>query len=300
MQGVGDIVARITNAAGLKKNKNCNCGSRQAKLNRLLPFKGSRHDPDWTVVMTTAPRADSTVIETINSVRRAGWEPVVFAEPDSVSMDAVEVKKNTKRLGVWHNWIQAARWACNRRSKYVLTLQDDVALHVDSKRFTESILWPSENCGFVSLYTPAHYQRHTEEPQEWHSGVQRVRTRSLWGACALVWPSPVLREVIEHPIAKKWLGVPPRRNKSSVMKQRKEQPYTIQNSDTAIGKIINRMRREMWFLDPSPVRHFARVSSIGHGGNSGRRNCGRCAVDNIPLAEQIQVGDIKPVKSISQ
>jgi hypothetical protein len=51
--------------------------------------------------------------------------------------------------------------------------------------------------------------------------------------------------------------------------------------------MVNSLKREMWFVDPSPVSHVARHSAIGHGGNLGRRNCYRCADHAIPLADQV-------------
>ena len=50
---------------------------------------------------------------------------------------------------------------------------------------------------------------------------------------------------------------------------------------------MNRMSRSMWFADPSPVQHIATTSAIGHGGNKGRRNCGRCAKFSQSLHEQL-------------
>jgi hypothetical protein len=61
----------------------------------------------------------------------------------------------------------------------------------------------------------------------------------------------------------------------------------VQNSDTAIGKILNRMRRPMYFVDPSPVQHIATHSAIGHGGNDGRRNAIRIADHAQPLWDQV-------------
>jgi hypothetical protein len=43
----------------------------------------------------------------------------------------------------------------------------------------------------------------------------------------------------------------------------------------------------MWFMDPSPVQHIAKYSATNHGGNTGKRNCGRCAKYSIPLEDQV-------------
>jgi outer membrane murein-binding lipoprotein Lpp len=176
----------------------------------------------------------------------------------------------------------------NTSAELILTVQDDSVFHHDTREFMESIEWPSENCGFVSLYTPKHYGNGS-------SGLKRVRTRSLWGACALVWKRDVLERVINHRIARNWLGVPPRgRSAKSTMAKRKQIPALIQNSDTAIGRIMNALKLEMWLVDPSPVRHVATTSSINHGGNRGKRNCGSCADPNRRLGNQVVV---QPSKS---
>jgi hypothetical protein len=57
--------------------------------------------------------------------------------------------------------------------------------------------------------------------------------------------------------------------------------------DTAIGKAVNRLGLSMYFVDPSPVHHVAKHSTISHGDNSGRRNCYRCADFEKPLWDQV-------------
>lgn len=291
--GMGDMVAKTLSAIGVDKKDGCGCGSRQAMLNRLLPFTGAKQSKDWSVTVTAAPRREPTLIQTVNSLRAAGWEPVVFAEPGIVPLEAVETIKNQTVKGVWHNWLQAARWSLkNTRAKYILTVQDDIVFHPGSKTFVDSILWPSENCGFISLYTPKHYQLKKGDATAWPIGIRQVKTRSLWGACALVWPRSVLAKVVEHVLALNWQGVLPKgESRSRVAKSRKENSALINNSDTAIGKIMNRMAKEMWYLDPSPSQHISRFSTINHGGNTGRRNCYRCADSEQPLIEQIPVPD---------
>ena len=38
-RGLGDTVAKITHALGIHPAKGCGCHHRQAKLNRLLPYR---------------------------------------------------------------------------------------------------------------------------------------------------------------------------------------------------------------------------------------------------------------------
>jgi hypothetical protein len=243
----------------------------------------NQQDKTWCVVITTAPRPIPTIKRTIASVRMMHLEPIIFAEPDSIPVNA-KTFTNETRKGVWDNWRQAAKWAIdNTTADKILMLQDDVTLHPQTKRVIEPHLWPSGNTGFVSLYTPAHYQ--TKKP----IGLHRVRTSALWGACAMIWERNVLQEVLDHSITAKWLGVAPSSNKQAVMERRKANRYMIQNSDTAIGHIMNAMGREMWFVTPSPATHIATTSAINHGGNKGKRNCRYCADPKKSLKSQLTI-----------
>lgn len=253
---------------------------------KLSASKPTINNGNWYVAVTTAPRKDCTLLKSIESIRQAGWEPTIFAEPGSTASDC-ETIWNPERKGVWHNWLASARYALEHsKAELILTVQDDSDFHPDSRAFTESILWPDHNAGFVSLYTPKHYSLHVGSKMR-PVGVNRIATSSLWGACALVWHRDVLNRVVNHDIAKKWLGARPRSGNHSVIKRRRDEPWTIANSDTAIGRIINKLGRSMWFVDPSPVSHIAVYSTISHGGNTGRRNCFRCSDHSIPLAEQV-------------
>jgi len=288
-KGFGDLVADALAAVGIEKTEDCRCGSRQAKLNRWWPFDASRIDPRWAVAVTTAPRAETTLTQCVGSLRQAGWEPIIFAEPNSHKIADAETIWNKQKRGVWHNWLNSAKWCLSKtKADWILTVQDDVVFHPDSKTFAESLLWPSERAGYLSLYCPKHYQLKHDDPTRWGPGVRRIITRSMWGACALIWPREVLREVVNHKIARRWKGVLPQGDhKAEVRAERKADPSKIKNSDTAIGRIMRATQREMWYVDPSPAQHVARYSSVNHGGNRGRRNCHRCADFGQPLAEQV-------------
>jgi hypothetical protein len=39
MRGLGDVIARIASALGIKQKPGCGCKQRQEKLNKLVPFK---------------------------------------------------------------------------------------------------------------------------------------------------------------------------------------------------------------------------------------------------------------------
>ena len=245
----------------------------------------------WFTAVATAPRPDCTLQRCIDSLIIAGFDPVIFAEPGSTKVASCQTFPNSERKGVWYNWLQSCEYALNNSdADVIMTVQDDSLFHPDSKSFAESILWPDEETGFVSLYTPKHYSLmpHFKTKQR-PTGVNRINTRSMWGACALIWPREVLEQVMDHEITKKWLGAPTKSRSESVMQKRRDNRHLVQNSDTAIGKIMNRMGRKMFFVDPSPVEHIAEHSVVGHGGNKGRRNCMRCAKWSESLESQVPV-----------
>lgn len=254
--------------------------------------------PKWYTIITTAPRRDPTLQTCVDSMRDAGWEPIVLAEPDSPPSNAQTIQ-NPTRLGVWHNWIKSVRLALESDADTILTVQDDAEFHPDSKDFAELCLWPAPNCGFVSLYTPKHYtlrddrlmrklRRKDPNISDMRDpGVNHIITRSLWGACALIWPRKVLEHIMQDPIIESWLGAVTRSRNPAIHEMRRQNPHLIANSDTAIGKVLNKHGYSMWFVDPSPVAHIAQYSAIGHGDNKGRRNAYRIADITLPLISQV-------------
>ena len=249
----------------------------------------------WFVAVTTAPRKDPTLQTCLDSILINGWRPYIFGEPGEYKLNN-EYEENLivhdTRKGVWWNWIESCRYALeNSDADIIMTVQDDSLFHPNSREYVEKFMWPCPKTGFISLYTPQHYstRMHLKSRPQRPLGLNRISTKALWGACALVWPRKVLEQVMEHELIEGWLGAPLKTKSAweERKKKRREEPWTIQNSDTAIGKIMNWTGRSMWFMDPSPVQHIAKYSATNHGGNTGKRNCGRCAKYSIPLEDQV-------------
>lgn len=247
-------------------------------------------DTRYHISITTAPRPEPTVQTCVDHFRRCGWEPTLYAEPESEDID-VDTIQNPKKLGVWHNFLSSVDHALESEAEYIITAQDDVDLHPDTKKFVD---WAIENHpeyfdGFLSLYTPKHYSVHRGKIRD--VGVYAVPTKSLWGACCLVWKRDVLQKVADHRYRTDWLGATLRSKKGRkiIMERRRNDPSLVANSDTAIGKILRSYDLPMRFVDPSPASHIAKYSSFSHGGNTGRRNCWRCADHNRPLMEQLEL-----------
>ena len=255
---------------------------------------------DWFVIVTTAPRAECTLQKTVASLRHAGWEPTVFAEPGSTKTNAATIQNETQ-LGVWHNWQASARYAIEHsNAKMILTVQDDCIFHDESRQFIESIAWPA-NCGFVSLYTSKAYSTDRGGDQR-PNGVNHIRTQSLWGSCAIAWPRSVIEQILDSPIANTWQGADPPRQRNETLKQwerrrvkwfedRRADPTKIAQSDTVLGEVMNSLGLRMHVVLPSLASHISQHSTIGNGGNDGNRNCDRCADHAVPISEQIPAPD---------
>lgn len=250
-------------------------------------------DSDWAVVVTTAPRQESTLLSCLLSLKENGWEPTIFAEPESSKPKAVKFNfiDNPVRLGAWHNWLQSVKWAlANTTASHILSVQDDSRFHPESRSVAEQLMYPTDKVGFISLYTASHYSADRSGNKK-PVGINRIITSSFWGACAMVFPREALQQIVNHPIVAGWTGVSPSKlsdkDKRKLLERKKLEPHLIQNVDTAIGKIVNSLHLEMYTIDPSPVRHIAKYSTIGHGSDTGKRNCGRCADHKQPLIDQV-------------
>jgi hypothetical protein len=253
---------------------------------------------DITVVVTTAPRVECYLKETLYSIKEAGWQPVVFAEPGSTKTEFQTITWD-KKQGLWHNWQLAAKWAMNTESEYIMTIQDDCYMHPDTKNLLDQI--PDlPSMGYLSLYTPSHYQ--DDQDGNPIKGLYTVSVTSVWGALALIFHKDTLRQLLDDVRAKEWIGIKPKNAPIDWRQQQQANPDRIKNSDYIIGSILHySMSKHLYYLSPSPCRHIARYSSVGHSGNSGKRNTKYFAEESKPLFPQIfenelsisKIGDLR-------
>ena len=239
----------------------------------------------WCVVVTTAPRKTPKLQTTVDCLRTAGWhDPHVFSEPNSFVSDAHTIH-NQKRFGVWRNWLQAVDFALESDADTIMTVQDDIWLHPQSKEFAERALWPSE-CGYLSLYTPAHYSIVQGVQKPW--GVYPINTKSVWGAMCLVWQPETLRAVINTKKAKNWVGLRKRLGEAEY-KRRRDNPEFIRNLDTVLGYIIKDLGKKIYYCNPSCAQHISVDSSIGGRPAVGNRAAVFLAGRNCPTPLEIPV-----------
>lgn len=277
----------------------------------------------WCVGVTAAPRRDSQLEACLQSLVANGWSPIVFAEPRTDVSSAValglRIVMRDQQLGCWRNWLEMSRQLVAEFPDVdaIMTVQDDTVFHPEAKRFVEAHgLWPAdpERVGFFSFYTAKHYQYRYNVVREdgtlvgnypfvkahdiverakkagWRkrraipvpvpAGPTRIHTGGFWGACALAFPPKSLDAITKSRIAREWKGA----NGNQV-------GVKIKNSDTAIGKVCRTLELSMWAWNPSLAQHVALHSTLGHGGNSGRRAAHRMTRDPWKDAEPRQLLD---------
>lgn len=275
---------------------NCRACEKGLKMPEIKNEPSGNAVKKWAVGITTAPRRQYTLATCVESVKAAGWEPIIYAEPGSKLDDIgkTTVVQNETRLGAWFNWLEMCRDLLRRfpDADAIFTIQDDVELVDGVREFIESNLWPSEKTGVVSLYTPKHYANVWDVEKAGHKpsrhltlqaaekqakrnggnvvtkrrpiGCYRVVEGSYWGACALIFPRYIIEAIVSDKDSDRWRGVGRRRHV--------REPHEVANVDTVIGRLIRKYKKEIRTYTPSLASHFAYASSIGHGDNSGRRN----------------------------
>lgn len=240
---------------------------------------------EWAVCMTAAPRERPTIEHSLFSVLRAGWKATVFAEPETPETRFPTVYQADRR-GVWRNFCDSCEWALDQKKPYILTLQDDVALHPGTRRWVESILWPATDVGFLSLYTCRKYSIDSRGKML-EAGIRMIRTGAFWGNLACVIDREVLAKAMKTDVWRNWRGLRPKKFDKDWVARADGQPWTVNGTDACLGKAVNALGMGIYVVDPSPGRHIGVTSTIRHGGNTGNRNCVRCAEYSEPLHRQV-------------
>lgn len=271
-RGLGDTVKRITDATGITQlaklyksitGNDCGCTGRQQKWNEWFRYKQFVE-----VAITTAPREKPTLQSTIASLVANRIEPHIFAEPGSelTGIGQLPTHQNATRLGAWHNWIHACQTLLQTtRSDYILTVQDDTVIAEGAIEFLRSVTWPKD-CGMISLYTPGHYTK-------MKPGLHKIKTQSLWGACAMLFKRDQLQRLLATEVAQNWKGV------NSLARTKPREPWEIANVDTAVGKALIEMGLFPYFFTPSLSQHIGETSSIGHKGMGPKRTAKKVVKD---------------------
>jgi hypothetical protein len=173
------------------------------------------------------------------------------------------------QFGNFQNWIQAARDMTFQEDycDAVMMVEDDAHFAGDVTPILLRDLWPSADCGVVSLYCP----NMTNYPQKVRGLNQTQvarpekmqRSGNLVGALALVFPFGVLKELAWHQSVGEWHG------SHSQYEDKSTKPWERKAVDTWIGRTLVSMGHTIWHYSPSMVLHYEphrgrSNSSMGH------------------------------------
>lgn len=304
----------------------CNCSGQQVFMNKLA--WASEHCPlgkwhsyapaqivgkKWSVLVTTCPvmvnelrsvngRPARVITDTIaghretlplclDSLLQAGWtrdEITVYAEPQSIVPDEINVVWREKRFDLWPNLMDGSRRELEKSPDLVMWVDDDTVFEPDTKRWIEQNAWPSD-AGLISLFRMQAVQkrqplRTVSVDELCYAGLVPhydlvKRDEWPWGSNALVFPAETLARLVSAPPT---LGGTP---------------------DFIVGKWIHAIDKTYWLVHESKAQHLV-VYPAGHrlAGErvrSSRRDVplsDNMTASNIPIAPEIP----SPAPPISQ
>ncbi len=215
----------------------------------LPPRQSRQRVRRWAVGVTTAPRSQETLSQTLESFCAGGWpDPFLFVDTAVKLPEKFAHLPGTyrdTRLGAWPNYYLSLVELLLRvpEADAYLVAQDDLLFPrgVNVREYLEAVLWPGHKPGLVSLYCSSAY---TKDEPGWytHNGLW------LWGALAFVFSRELAREfvtdlrVFDHRRARLNEG--------------------LANIDIVIGAWAVRRGLAVWYPTPSLVQHIGDSSSI--------------------------------------
>ncbi|QDV52190.1 glycosyltransferase [Gimesia fumaroli] len=208
-----------------------------------------RNVKHWAVGITTAPRKKSTLLQTLDSLKAAGWDsPRLFAEPGveiPFEFNRLPVSRRDETLGAFPNWYLALTELVlrNPRAEAFLLCQDDVLFTSDIRDYLEHSLWPAKQVGVVSIYCPSHYPQ-TEKP----GFIREDRGWKSWGALAYIFSNPAARAILSD---------------SMVLNHRDFGPAEgLHHIDSVVGYWCERNQLSYFVHSPSLAQHIGDSSTI--------------------------------------
>ncbi|QDT44045.1 hypothetical protein Pan241w_41500 [Gimesia alba] len=209
----------------------------------------NRNITHWSVGITTAPRTEPTLNQTIDSLRKAGWDQLqIYAEPGvEIPADSQNllIVPRTERLGAFPNWYLALTEMLLRdpKAEAYLLCQDDVLIAENTRAYLERRLWPAAEIGVVSIYCPSHYQQNStpdfiREDRGWRS----------WGALAYIFSNPSARLLLSDVTVLNHRGFGPAEG--------------LKQIDAVVGLWCERQQLPYFVHSPSLVQHIGETSTI--------------------------------------
>ncbi len=201
----------------------------------------------WAVGVTSAPRKEETLVESLASLKEAGWnEGYLFVEPDTpLAEDHYRVIVREHTLGAWPNFYLGLTELYMREphADAYLMCQDDVLYARDLRNYLEENLWPATSLGVVSLHTAPHQDRGDVDgffPADlgWDA----------WGAQAYVFSNPSLRALLHD---------------ARVLNHRHRGPREgLCNVDSLVGQWCRDRDLTYYLHTPSLTQHIGDTSTL--------------------------------------
>lgn len=226
---------------------------------------------EWCVGVTTAPRRETTLAQTLSSLREAGWDrPHLFAEPGVEVPREFECLPMTVRpavRGAFSNWYLALSemyFSQPNADAYLLS-QDDVLFSKELRPYLERRLWPAPEVGVVSVYCPSHYAvgrlpGFYIEDHGW----------STCGALAYLFSNPSVRRFLGH---------------SLPVDHRHHGPAQgSRNIDSLVGGWCREVGLPYYVHAPSLAEHIGMASTLWDGPSSDKRLANHFVRDIAQLA----------------
>lgn len=229
----------------------------------------------WGVAINAAPRAISSLQETVDSLTEQGWlNPLVFAEPGTESATDCQLVYRPAtiaepvytgarlgpdgKFGAWQNFVQtlADMLVAFPDANALLYVQDDVKFSPGTKQLLERDLWPSQRTGIVSPYC-ANYRGYRSETPE----LRRITEQNLMGALCYAMPREAVEELLRIPLCQDWKGAA----RGSI-----QIPHERKALDAFAGHAMRKVNRKVFFYTHSMCEHFAPQGN--HLGNSAVNN----------------------------
>ena len=214
----------------------------------------------WSVGVITAPRQKGYYLDrTLESLKNAGWEAVVFAEPGSIVPSSWQTVSRRKQFGDWSNW------ACGLyellltepESDYFFMAEDDVVLWNGSKKYLEQWLPLLEPFGAVSIYCPQQYYQKKfvgfhNECHDWRTCTTQTVIMSRDSVISFFSDPLVQRHRFEHT-----LPIPAEKVPWGVEVDPKNSV-----KDAVIGMWAARNKLPIYFHSPSLGQHIGEHSTL--------------------------------------
>jgi hypothetical protein len=227
--------------------------SQGVELASILPRPPSWHNSSpnqWAVGMTTAPRRIPTLETSLDYLKRAGWSDVRLAVDGAASLpptrNVADITLRAPAVGAWPNfYLTLLELTLGQPdANTIMMVQDDVQFYdrENVREYLDSILWPSDTPGIISLYCSAAYTRET-------SGWTIADDRWEWGALAFVFPADLARRFVCDP----------------EVIQHRSTDRGLRFIDDVIGEWAQRNEIPIWYPSPSLVQHLGDTSTVWPG-----------------------------------